>query len=115
MNWLEVIFEYSGLIFAIGGMLLSIPPLLALHVNYKKKIFWPLRATVPSTILFWIFVLPMYSLMVHVQGFYWLATVGMISQSVVWTFLIIQALVYRARWPQASPQLLKITRSGKTL
>ncbi len=112
---LNVIFEYSGLIFAVGGMLLSIPPILALHVNHKKKTFWPLRATVPSTIIFWIFVLPMYSLMVNVQGFYTLATIGMISQSVVWTFLIIQALIYRVRWPQASTQLLKIIRSGKKL
>ncbi len=94
MELIEAVFEYSGLIFAVGGLLLTVPVLLALHVNYKQKIAWPLRATVPSTIIFWAFVLPMYSLMVFIPGYYTLATIGMISQSVVWTLLIVQRLVY---------------------
>lgn len=97
MSFMDTLFIYSGLIFAIGGILLTIPIILALHINHKKKISWHLRATVPSTIIFWAFVIPMYSLAINVPGFYWLATIGMISQSTVWTLLIVQRLLTERR------------------
>ncbi len=92
----DAIFEYSGLIFAIGGLLLAIPAVLAFHINYKEKTSWPLRSTIPTTAIFWVFVLAFYALMTHLpESFYWLAVIGMIAQSTGWTALIIQRLVYR--------------------
>ena len=92
MNFLEVIFEYSGLIFAIGGILLAIPGFLAFHYNYKHGETWPLRSTVPATSVFVIFILAFYALYIFVGGYYLLATAGMIAQTFAWMLLIVQRL-----------------------
>ncbi len=92
MNFLEVVFGYSGLIFAIGGILLAIPGYLAFLYNRKTGESWPLRSTVPMTLIFIVFVLAFYSLAVYVGGYYWLATWGMVAQAVAWMMLVIQRL-----------------------
>ncbi len=92
MSFLEAVFGYSGLIFAIGGILLAIPGYLAFLYNRKTGESWPLRSTIPMTIIFIVFILAFYSLYVFVGGYYWLANIGMIAQAIAWTMLVFQRL-----------------------
>lgn len=94
MGFLEIFFELSGFIFAIGGFLLSIPGFLAFLYNRKHGETWPLRSTVPMTAIFVVFIIAFYSLYIFVGGYYLLATIGMIAQTVAWGLLIVQRLLH---------------------